>query len=336
MSQIHSYPKVYNLGHAAVRELLLDTVIVEEKVDGSQFSFGLVKTGQHVEDSVTIDRYDLQMRSHQAAIDPENPPKMFKEGVELVRAMAARLTPGYVYRGEYLSKPKHNTLAYDRIPLNNIIIFDINDGEESYLSPEQKDVEAARLGFEVVPVLLEGALTSYDAFASLLETVSILGGQKVEGVVIKNYSRFGRDGKALMGKFVSEAFKEKNGANWKSENPGQRDIITRIAERYKTPARWDKAIQHLAEQGVLTNEPKDIGPLFKEVQTDTLAECGDEIREELFRWAWRDIGRQLTAGLAEYYKERLARQQFETLQASAALESSPIGGDAPAQSPEAA
>lgn len=36
----HSYPKVYALGHRALAELLLDEVLVEEKIDGSQFSFG--------------------------------------------------------------------------------------------------------------------------------------------------------------------------------------------------------------------------------------------------------------------------------------------------------
>jgi hypothetical protein len=37
----NSYPKVYNMGHAAIADLLLDDVLVEEKVDGSQFSFGV-------------------------------------------------------------------------------------------------------------------------------------------------------------------------------------------------------------------------------------------------------------------------------------------------------
>ena len=42
MSSWNSYPKIYALGHAYLKELSLDPVIVEEKVDGSQFSFGLI------------------------------------------------------------------------------------------------------------------------------------------------------------------------------------------------------------------------------------------------------------------------------------------------------
>ena len=37
----HTYPKVYAMGHAAIRDLLRDDVVVEEKIDGSQFSFGV-------------------------------------------------------------------------------------------------------------------------------------------------------------------------------------------------------------------------------------------------------------------------------------------------------
>jgi hypothetical protein len=41
MTSWHSYPKLYAMGHRAIADLLLDDVIVQEKVDGSQFSFGL-------------------------------------------------------------------------------------------------------------------------------------------------------------------------------------------------------------------------------------------------------------------------------------------------------
>ena len=34
MSSWHSYPKVYALGHSAIKDLLLDSVILEEKIDG--------------------------------------------------------------------------------------------------------------------------------------------------------------------------------------------------------------------------------------------------------------------------------------------------------------
>jgi hypothetical protein len=42
----HSYPQVYALGHKYLQFLLSSTVIIEEKIDGSQFSFG--RFGDHL------------------------------------------------------------------------------------------------------------------------------------------------------------------------------------------------------------------------------------------------------------------------------------------------
>jgi hypothetical protein len=43
MSSWHSYPSIYNLGHRALTDLFSGgLVLVQEKVDGSQFSFGLI------------------------------------------------------------------------------------------------------------------------------------------------------------------------------------------------------------------------------------------------------------------------------------------------------
>lgn len=310
--RLGGYPKIYSISHAALHDLLLDPVIVEEKVDGSQISFGVLESGACGEPQLPR----LLIRSKEAEIHIGEPNKMFQDGVNAIITVADQLTPGWVYRGEYLMKPKHNALAYDRIPANHIMLFDINDGLESYLSPEAKAVEAARLGFEAVPVLLQGALTSYDEFAALLERTSVLGGQKIEGIVVKNYARFGRDGKALMGKFVSEHFKEVHGGEWRKANPIGRDIITEIVASIRTPARWEKAVQHLRERGQLQGAPQDIGPLMREVSQDVLAECKEEISERLFKWAWKEIGRKVCGGLPEYYKERLARQQFEPKEAA--------------------
>lgn len=41
MSSWHSYPKIFNMGHPGIRELFDDEVLIEEKVDGAQFSFGV-------------------------------------------------------------------------------------------------------------------------------------------------------------------------------------------------------------------------------------------------------------------------------------------------------
>ena len=289
----HSYPKIYALGHRAIAELFLDDVLVEEKIDGSQFSFGVFEDG-------------FRCRSRGAQINPEFPEQMFQEAVEVAKSLP--LKEGWTYRAEYLKKPKHNTLAYDRVPDKHIIIFDINTGEEEYLTYEQKVKESVRIGLEVVPILTHGRIDSPASLLALLELPSILGGQKIEGVVVKNYHRFGPDKKVLMGKYVSEAFKEVHGGEC---NPTNRDVIDRLVLAYKTPARWQKAVQHLRERGTLTDSPKDIGALIKEVQTDVAEECGDEIRDALYQHAISHIRRGIVGGLPEWYKQELMKKQFE-------------------------
>jgi hypothetical protein len=299
----HSYPKIHSLGHAAVRDLLLDPVLVEEKVDGSQFSFGRFTSQEGAE--------YLRCRSRGTELTVEAPDQMFKKGVETARELFPTLKNGWAYRGEYLAKPKHNTLCYGRAPNKHIILFDINTGQEAYLTREEKEAEAARIGLEIVPVVYQGRVTDLEFFRTFLDRESILGGQKVEGVVVKNYKRFGIDGKVLMGKFVSEAFKEAHGADWRDRNPGQGDIVARLIHQYRTPARWAKAVQHLKEAGQLEGSPRDIGKLIPAVGDDIEAECAAEIREALFAWAWPDIRRGTSSGLAQWYKDELLKEQFQ-------------------------
>ena len=142
----------------------------------------------------------------------------------------------------------------------------------------------------------------------VLETaISRLGGQQIEGLVFKNYHRFGIDGKVLMGKHVRESFKEKHQKEFKAQG---KHIIQKIGESLNTEARWLKAIQHLKEQGLLTNSTKDIGLLLKEISTDIFEECGEDIKEQLFKAYWRMISKIATKGFPEWYKEQLAKKQF--------------------------
>ena len=293
----HSYPTVYNLGHRALEPLLQCAVNIEEKVDGSQFSFG---------------RFNgtLRVRSKGKEMVVDAPEKMFIAGVEAVAQLD--LHDGWTYRGEYLSKPKHNALCYERIPTSHIILFDVNTGEESYLSCEEKAAEAARLGLEVVPLLATAVKLDIDLFNSLLDRDSVLGGVKIEGVVIKpiGYDVYAPDKKCLMAKFVSEAFKEKHRTEWKMGNPGSADVVQNLITQLKTDARWQKAIQHLEEAGELEHDPRDIGKLLKEVGQDVLKEEKDMIMEQLFKWAWPKIQRGIIAGFPEWYKQQLVEAQL--------------------------
>lgn len=312
---IPSYPSIYAIGHRALEGFLDDDVVVQEKVDGSQFSFGLLFEPDLVapQNSRGENAYHniLRARSKGAELNIEAPDKMFAAGVAAVKAVEKVLHPGWVYRGEFLAKPHHNAIAYDRVPRNHVALFDVTTGPETYLDSFAVAEEAARLGFDVVPTLFLGRVGSPEMFRDLLEVVSFLGGSKVEGVVVKNYLRFGRDKKALMGKFVSEKYKEVHAQVWKENNPKQGDVLERLASKYTTAARWEKALQHLRDDGKIEDSPRDIGLLIREVWPDVERECRDDIADELYAWAAGHLRRMSTRGLAEWYKQRLMERQFE-------------------------
>jgi RNA ligase len=292
----HSYPKIFALGHREIQDILKDPIVIEEKVDGSQISFGLFEDG-------------LRVKSKSCDINIDDPVKMFKQAIEVIKTLDLR--PGYTYRGEYLQKPKHNALNYDRTPLNHIMIFDINDGHESYLNVNQKYVEAKRLGLECVPFYLVDQDLSIENVHGFLSNISILGGQKIEGIVIKNYKRIGQDGKVMMGKFVSEEFKEVHRKEWKIANPTSKDIVFLISEKLRSPARWHKALIHLREKGLLLQAPQDIPNLMREVQEDIKIECLELIVKDLLAFALPSILKGCIKGLPEWYKEELLKLQFQ-------------------------
>jgi len=95
--EINSYSHIFNLGHRAVQDILDGPVIVEEKIDGSQFSF--------MQDN---DGVNCRSRGKQVFLDD---PGMFKLAVETAKDIAYLLEPHRIYRCEFLAKPKHNVLA---------------------------------------------------------------------------------------------------------------------------------------------------------------------------------------------------------------------------------
>ncbi len=298
MEAIPSYPKIHALGHPALANLLRGPVTVQEKVDGSQFSFAKLD-GR------------LRIRSKGREIFIEAPDKMFAEGVAYVQSIESKLVENWVYRCEYLRVPKHNSLCYSRIPRNHIIVFDVGIGLETYLPTEDLPKVAAGLDIDYVPVYTIGDM-DLETFQRFMGHESILGGQKIEGVVIKNYGEFcQKTGHVLMGKYVSEHFKEVHNKEWKTNNPGRQDIMVALIAKYKSHARWEKAVFHLRDEGKLLKEPKDIGSLMKMIAPDIEAEHKEEIMETLWKYFWPQVARGVVAGLPEWYKQRLVNEQFE-------------------------
>ncbi len=300
MTDMRSYTKILTLGAEGTERALVGDVIVQEKVDGSQFRFGIDEDGR------------FRVASHHNELFPGGPCGNFDVAVQHV-TMALHATeaihrrlhgPDTWFYCEYLLKPKQNTLAYDRVPQNHLILFDAWIAG-AWATRETLCLAASSLQIDVVPELYRGEIT-VDGLTALLATPSFLGNETVEGVVIKNYNELVAIGGRtfpLFTKLVRADFKERNKSEWK-QNSG-RSKLDSFIESFRTEARWRKAVQRLDESGELERSPRDIGKLMRVIAEDIRDEEGENIRAELYKLYIGDICRTAQRGAAEWYKARL-------------------------------
>lgn len=296
---VGAYGKVWSFIDSSIRRQFTGDVEIEEKVDGSQFSVRVDSEGNRT------------YRSKGVQVYPEDP-HMFAAAIEGSRKMD--LLPGHTYRFEYLSKEKHNTLSYGRVPRNNLILFEVESDDYEVWDYEDLVAYADNLhNIEVVPLLYKGPLPSLDYIEEIIaNTESVLGNEKIEGVVIKDRSlRHNQDGKALKAKVVSSAFKERHQKGWKEQNPQTKNIVDQIIDTLTTDARYTKAVQTIRDRGELQNAVQDIGPCIKVIQQDLSEEDTEYIKDQLFKHAMPKISRGVSQGFPFWYKERLAEMVKE-------------------------
>lgn len=298
-----AFPKIFALGTKPVANILDNEVEITEKVDGSQFIFGNINNV-------------LYVRSKGAEMSVHSPEKMFTEAVEYVHKLFenGRVPDGYSFYAEYLKKPKHNVLTYDRIPKNHLALFGVCEVASRTFVDKYELIQkyAELLDIDTVPLIYSGKITAEEVL-KLLDRKSYLGGADIEGVVIKSYNEILIGGQLLpvtSAKYVSEAFKEVHRKNWNSEHTGAGKWQT-FKDGYRTEARWQKAVQHLKENGQLKVEPADIGLLIKEVKKDIVEEEKENIKDFLWKEFGDDLLRKAVAGLPEWYKEQLALGKIE-------------------------
>lgn len=255
---MNAFQKIFTTGSKYTTNIFKEDVVIAEKVDGSQFCFGKDIDGK------------LCLRSKGSELT-DNRDGLFKKAVIYVHSIVDRIPYGTTFYCEYLNKPKHNVLKYNRIPKNNLILFGIRDlsAEFFHFNQSYKETMAKFIGIECVPTLFKGKIKSIEAINKYLEIESCLGGVKVEGIVIENYNRKsfygGNHYTSMLGKLVSERFKEIHGQP-KIKPIQSLDVkIEDFFKNYKTDARWEKAVQYLRDSGKFGNDLTDIGNIFKRV-----------------------------------------------------------------------
>lgn len=309
MKTIPSYGKIFAVGSSGTENALVGDVVIQEKVDGSMFGFGLNEDG------------NITMRSKGKTfaipdVDEAIPlvvEKMFLKAGESVfrfrEELRKCLHDSYFY-AEFLQSPKHNTLKYDHPPKNNLVLFDgMVNGR--WVTREQLEYFASCFGIDVIPELYRGPAT-VDTIKTLLTTPSYLGEVILEGVVIKNYEQtilVGGHIFPLFTKYVREEFKELHTVDWKIRQP--KDTLKDYVDGFANEARWQKAIIHSKEKGTLTNTLKDIGPLMDTVSKDIVEEEEQNIKNVLYKMFIKDILRAGSRGFPEWYKGKLLENLVE-------------------------
>lgn len=300
---IPAYPKIFTIDSPYIPHLFKGSVEVTEKIDGSQFNFGL--------DS----KKNFVMRSKGKDIYSEDPEKMFQQAIDYVVSIGKKIQdqfpPETFFYTEFLSIPKHNVLQYKRIPKNHLMLFAAYFAGIGYVDYQKLKKVSGVLDIEVAPLLFEGIIKNVEEVKHLLDLASGLGGETVEGIVVKNYTQtvFVADQVfPSLGKFVREQFKERHKTEWgQKEGKGKWQTFL---ESFRTEARFRKAVQHLAEKGELVYTPSDIGKLLVELKKDLIEEEKEAIKEELYKFFSDEILRKTTAGFPEWYKEQLLKKAF--------------------------
>lgn len=301
---IPSYGKVWNFQDAAVRNQFGDFVDIEEKIDGSQFSVMREMDGS------------LSFRSKNVQVHPEAA-GMFAAAVEAAQRLHnyQNFRRRLVFRFEYLAAKRHNTLDYDRVPEHHLMLYEIEDelAGQVFSRPQMEEM-ARNHNMEVVPLIYTGPLPSFAKLDEMLDRESTLGGEKIEGLVIKARDRrHDTDGKMLKAKYVSPAFKERHQSNG---NPGgdvgSKDMVATLIASLSTEARYAKALQAVRDEGNLTYSLKDIGKIIARVQDDVAVEEEAYIKEALFAWAKRRVLRGVSQGVPQWYKDQLDKVMAKT------------------------
>ena len=297
---MQSYNKIHQSYRPEVENIYDGQILVEEKIDGSQFRIevdtdGKITCGSHHTDGVVGDGFALGVKEANEIFKDYKP--------ETITTIFC----------EYLSKPKQNSLPYERVPPHNIIIFDIKRGDE-WVSRRNKEKFADKHGLLTVPLLWEGDGKDFtkEKREELLKCRSILGHgagyDRVEGIVVKNYDRLfdHPEDHSLHGcfestKYVNETFKEKN----HDINPNRTNKFEELKANYKTDARLQKAVQHLKERGLLQGELSDLRLLIPEVHKDIVEEEEEGIKNALWKIFSKELLVNASKGMPEYYKKYL-------------------------------
>lgn len=200
-----------------------------------------------------------------------------------------------------------NALA--RTPKYYFILYDITDQVTGlFLNRTEMEVEAERVGLEVVPVLAKGnSGSSFDEATKLIalieagELKSYLGG-KPEGVVLKYQNA--PDAQNRSYKLVSKEYQESKSLDSLRTSSDPAAFLKQLGGMFAQQARYHKALQHMREANQLQSKEADKQNYIAELDSDFDKEYKKLVEKLLWVEFSSTIKKYAREGSMNYYEEQ--------------------------------
>ncbi len=275
-------------------------VIVQEKVDGSQFSVQNIDGVLHFSNKGKIIPGKSQIYIN-TFVSLANKLSYFKEG--------------YIYHGEAMRSLRPNTIVYDRVPRYYWILYEVIRISDNYmLTPEEVKEMIVGTNIEFLEPLYDNKYDEIpkNTYKDIVDDImlnistnklqSLLGGVP-EGVVFKAINRVD-DGtyRHRKNKFVRKEFAELNHTRKsKIADVSDDEFIESIGLIYNVEPRFQKAKQHLEENNKWkSNNNANVGSMVGELDIDLLKEAEEDIKNMLFCRFWESIKKNARKDLLNY------------------------------------
>ena len=248
------YDSIPRYGKQGTRDILGTEVVVMEKLDGANASFGIIGG-------------ELKMFSRNQELNEHNTLRGFYDWVRQ-NVDPRKLFVSTIYFGEWLVP---HTVQYKKEVQNEFYLFDIYDVKtDTYLDWNLTVQAAIHLGIRTPEVFFRGELhsmTDVDKYLGQSELTEIPN--TGEGIVVKDY-----EGQQFV-KIVSDKFKE---TKYTKQPSLDRTDIGALIDSVLTPQRVEKLIHKKIDLGLLPTEldVTDTGNVLKALSSDVVNDIFEE------------------------------------------------------------
>ena len=248
------YDSIPRYGKQGTRDILGTEVVVMEKLDGANASFGVIGG-------------ELKMFSRNQELNEHNTLRGFYDWVRH-NVDPRKLFVSTIYFGEWLVP---HTVQYKKEAQCEFYLFDIYDVKtDTYLDWNITVQAAKHLGLRTPEVFFRGELhsmTDVDKYVGRSELTEIPN--TGEGIVVKDY-----EGQQFV-KIVSDKFKE---TKYTKQPSLDRTDIGALIDSVLTPQRVEKLIHKKIDLGLLPTEldVTDTGNVLKALSSDVVNDIFEE------------------------------------------------------------